>query len=118
MGLADIEKKIKEFEDKGWVIEDLRSRGEYHESSYHLISPAGDVFDSYYLQHNMCPICMDYEERNLKYEEDHEETEEERWCDGSLHDPEYIKALEAAEALYELIHKRDTIEICRLIEGK
>ncbi len=118
MELAEIEKRIAEYEEEGWQIEKIKER--FRKSDYHLGSPSGEVFESYYLQRNICPLCADEEEHNSGYEnEDSEESEEERWCDGSLHDQKYIKDLEAAEKLYRLIQARDNIKISRLVlEGK
>jgi hypothetical protein len=99
MELAEIEKRIAEYEEK-----------------------AGEIYDSYYLKFNICQLCADEEEHNSSYEEDDEErelSEEEKWCDGSFHAENWTEGLEDAEKLYKLINTRDNIKIIRLVlEGK
>jgi len=113
MEISDIESKIREFENKGWIIEDFRGGKDYSSSDYHLISPSGDIFKSNYLRMGLCPLCADYEEDN---KEESSEDNEEELCDGSLHDKKYLQDLEDAEELYRLIQAREEEVFVRILE--
>lgn len=109
--LEDIETKIKGYEKGGWIVTELKDDAE---SRYHIESPTGDVFESYYLESNICQFCADDEEYNQALPDDEEdESEEEKWCDGSMHDPELMRKQEQAEKLLELVLRREEIKFSR-----